>query len=388
MIKNKNIFFQKKNTILFLIISILATGCGTSGLGQSSSKPVDINIFAGTQGLTADFSKTSPPQKVFENSAFPILLRIRNNGAFNINDKNILSKNGALLSIGRERDYIPSMSFENKERLKLDPSSDNLAAFYIAGKTQINPNGDEIIISATAKTGKLDPQSENKQSTITATMCYPYKTILSATICIDPDVGKVRPGKKVCEVKDLSFSNGQGAPIAITKIESQMIPIDKKDSKGNALITPQFLIYVENRGKGISVDSSDYRSACLKTDKYSGTSLYWNGAFVRAFTSGEVSTDKESNDLTQNENIKINENELLCCPNFRGECPEELKEYSTVNDFGYLRFIDNKDFIRCTFRNGISKNSDAFTSPLRVEIDYGYVQTISANFQIQKPVRY
>ena len=31
---------------------------------------------------------------------------------------------------------------------------------------------------------------------------------------------------------------------------------------------------------------------------------------------------------------------------------------------------------------------DAYTSPLKIEVDYGYVQTISTNFIIQKPIKY
>lgn len=360
--------FKKSIFTTFLIFTILIAGCNAPGgslnlFGSSSSKKIpDINVFVGTQGLTAEFVKTAPPPKVFESSSFPILLKIRNSGAYSIN-KNIQGPGdlGGVISIGRERDYIPSTTIEKNERVS-SGATDNEAFFYIDGKTKINPKGDEMVVSANAQTGKLDPQSENKQSTITATLCYPYKTTLSTTICIDPDVAGIRPGKKVCDVKIVSFSGGQGAPVAVTRIEPQMIPEVDKD-----IIKPQFLIFVENVGRGDTVNIIGYHNTCRNSDFISKDT--WNVAFLRAYSSG-----------------KEGKNQLICCPNKEGQCPEQITGSDQIT--GFIRFRDKKDYVRCTFKDGISRNSDAFTSPLRIEIDYGYVQTISTNFFIQKPVRY
>ena len=375
--------FNKKLALsTILIFALIIAGCGTYGNGSSSgsfspfgsspSKKIpELNVFVGTQGLTSEFVKNAPPQKVFESSSFPILLRIRNIGSFSIDGKNQLSKYGTYLSIGRERDYIPELKIEEQNRMKTYDSieSDNLAQFFIDGKTQTNPKGEEITVPVNAQTGKLDPQSENKQSTMTATLCYPYKTTLSTTVCIDPDIAGVRPGKKVCDVKILSFGGGQGAPVAVKIIEPQMIPEADKD-----IIKPQFLIFVENVGRGNPVNINNYNNACNNMDfndpkKKDEIRNIWNVAFLRAYSSG-----------------KEGENQLICCPNINGECDE--KESNTDKIAGFIRFHDKKDYARCIFKNGVPRNSDAFTSPLRVEIDYGYVQTISANFFIQKPVKY
>ncbi|MEK6983813.1 MAG: hypothetical protein AABX33_04530 [Nanoarchaeota archaeon] len=364
---------HKKSIFIFLLLFMfLIAGCqnaGTSGswypFGKSPSQPKDLNVFTGTNGLTIEFAKNAPPPKVIENSDFPVLLTIRNIGAYSI------SKNekgpgflGALISIGRERDYIPAISFEKNSRL-LGGGTDNEAFFYIDGKTQINQKGEELIVPINAKTGKLDPQSENKQSAMSATLCYPYKTVLSATACIDPDVAGMRPGKKACTVKDLVYNNGQGAPIAVTKIEPLMIPVADKE-----MIKPQFLIYVENKGKGTPVNIVGFHNICRNIDLSKEEVKYtWNVAALKAYTSG-----KESN-------------QLICCPNIDGECPEsEMGNIDKIS--GFIRLRDKKDFVRCTFKNGVPKNSDAFTSPLKIEIDYGYVQTATANFMIQKPLRY
>lgn len=321
--------------------------CNTT---TSTKKVNDVDIFVGTDGLVAEFSKNAPPPRVFEDSSFPILLRIRNIGAYSIaSDKQTFG----MISIGRERDYVPALTAEKNNRV-LPGTTDNEIFFSVDGKTKINTKGDEIIASLNAKTGKLDPQSEQKLSTITANLCYPYKTVLSTTVCIDPDVSGIRPGKKVCNVKEIIFNNGQGAPIAITKIEPNMIP-------DGDIIKPQFLVFIENKGKGNPVNINNYFKVCGK-EKLSNEEIKntWNVAFLKAYTSGNQ--------------------QLECSPNSEG---------SNDNLIGFLRFRDKKDFVRCTFKDkNIKRSDDAFTSPLRIEIDYGYVQTAPTSFIIQKPLKY
>lgn len=347
---------------MFLIFAFIVLGCA-----KSDSKPKQIDIFVGIEGLTAEFAKSAPPPRVFENSKFPILLRVRNKGTYGIASD---GQTFGVLSIGREKDYITRLSLEKSSRTfqAIEGEEANEIFFSVDGKTQLNPKGDEIVVSLNAKTGKLEPQSEIKPSTITATLCYPYQTVLSTTVCIDPDPAGIRPGKKVCNVKESSYNNGQGAPISVTKIEPQMIPEGE-------FIKPQFLIFIENKGKGNTVDIKSYDNVCGKNLDFDDPKRkeeiknIWNVAFLRAYASGEKDI-----------------NQLICCPNIDGQCPEQETNVNKIT--GFVRFRDRKDFVRCTFKNGVGKNFDAYTSPLRIEIDYGYVQTVATNFIIQKPIRY
>lgn len=336
--------------IITAILAIFTFGCSSA-----STQTKEINVFVGTDGLSVVFANNAPPQRVFESSDFPIVLRIRNNGAFSITDQSqgINELNGlkGLLTIGTEKDYVKSTTFQSGERI-FNGDKDNEIYFFVDGKTQINPQGDELIVPIVGKTGKLDPQSERRISTITANLCYPYKTVLSTTLCLDPDIAGLNTGKKVCSVKDIDFNSGQGAPIAITRIESQML-FDESTNK----IRPQFVIYIENKGKGTPVDVSSYLGMCRNTDYIKDT---WNVAYLNAYTSGSMDN---------------NQNKLECSPS-----PSSLEKGT-----GYVRFIDNKNFVKCTFKEGIDKNVDAFLSPLRIEITYGYVQTVATNFAIQKP---
>ena len=190
---------------------------------------------------------------------------------------------------------------------------------------------------------------------------------MSATVCIDPDQENIRPGKKICKVQDVSFSNGQGAPIAITQIQPQIIPVEDKEN-GIKGIKPQFLIFMENKGKGNPVNNVGYIGACYKFDynKDSGSSKgLWNVATIKAYKAG-----KEDDP----------ENQLECTPSLK---TPEGDDKTT----GLLKFRDGKDFVRCTFRKALPKNSDAFQSSLKIVIDYGYVQSIATNFYIEKPYK-
>lgn len=340
-----------KKTIFILIMSaFLLAGCGNLFSGSKSSAE---NVYIGTDGVLAQFSNLAPPQTVFENSKFPILITVSNKGAYSIKEKE------GVIAIGREIDYVPELSISKSLKSTI---ADNMAVFSIDGKTQINPSGSQTFFEFSATTGKLDPQSEAKGSTLTATLCYPYQTSLSTTVCIDPDVLQTRPGKKVCTVKDTSFGSGQGAPIAITKIESRMIPQDENTIK------PQFLIYLENRAKGNPIKrendkDENYKDACTSSQKSSDN--IWNIVYVNAYSS------------------EGSQNQISCCPNDEnGECLQN------DNPKGLIRLRDGKGLAKCTFTKGFPSKYDAFTSPLKVVLDYGYTQSIKADFIIQKPYKY
>ena len=354
---------MKKQILLFLIVfSVFLLGCSGGGFSNpfgsaSSAKPAEINFYTGTQGVIAEFSKNAPPQSSMQDSSFPILIRVRNLGAYDV-------KKG-IISLGMEKDYAKILTADPNPRLGIFNKNENAIPFELDGKSQTNKKGDEVYVSLNAQTGKLDPQSETHQSTVTATLCYPYQTTASATICIDSDPAGIRPGNKVCKVQDISFSSGQGAPIAVTKIESQMVP--REDNK----INPQFLIYVENRGGGDAVNPDSYENACSSSapaalSSGNANKNIWNSAFIEVYNSAGQG-----------------ENQLICCPNINSECKE-----NTVDKRGFLKFKDKKDFVRCTFSEGKDRNIDAYTSPLKIVVKYGYVQSIAANFEIKKPLKY
>ncbi|MDP3765143.1 MAG: hypothetical protein Q8R04_01390 [Nanoarchaeota archaeon] len=326
--------------ILFLL---LIAGCSSS----STQKTDDINVRIGFSGLTAEFLKGTPPAKMFEGNTFPALIKVKNNGAYSI-------KNGqAILSLGVEKDYTKKTDLLTGGRINSFEGLSNAASFGLEGKSSINPIGSEEVISYNLVAGKVDPQSETHTSTVIATLCYPYKTVLTGNVCVDTDVNNLRPAKKVCNMQDLVFGNGQGAPVVVTNIEVNMLPVISSGTESAARIKPQFLIYIENKGPGTVIKEESVRDFCTK----SGTEhKNLNVVYVDAYLS----------------------NTKLRC---------QLDVETSPTERGHIKLKDKKDIMWCDLAEGIPAVQDPYLSPLKIELSYGYTQSISANYIIQKTAR-
>lgn len=326
---------------------MLVSACN---MQTSGKKAADINVRVGFNGILMEFMKNTPPVKIFEDDAFPVIIRLRNDGAYTID------KDKAVLSLGVEKDYTKALKLQTTERIsRLDlgkQSSDEPAAFGLNGKTSLNPTGDYDVISYNLQAGKVDPQSEAHASTVIATVCYPYQTILDTTTCIDTDISSTKPGKKVCKMEDINFNGGQGGPVSVTRIEVNMLPTAVNEQTGDQKIKPQFLIFIENMGKGNVIQNGVEKDYCTKSEV---THDKLNKIFVKASLGGK---------------------ELYC--------PTNRKDFSDEKKDGYVKLVDKKALARCILTDGISRADETYLSPLRIELTYGYTQSILANYFIQK----
>jgi len=346
---------NKKIISAIPILLIFVLGCTA---GTTKSKDIEVRI--GSTGLSTEFLKNTPPPRIFEGDKFPATIRVKNTGATDI------KPDQAILSLAVEKDYTKSLqlSYSGNVHLyqgeKKDSNVQNIATFGLEGRSKINTKGGEEIVSYNIVAGKVDPQSEFHSSTVIATLCYPYETILDTTFCMDTDPNNLRPGKKVCKLQDLSFPNGQGAPVAISKIEISMLPSQESQQSPNGFgkIVPQFLIFIENKGSGLVIKNDAIKEFCtqgqISHDKF-------NTIFVKAYFPGK---DKGT--------------ELDCEPKEKKESTEKQ---------GYVKLKDKKDMIRCTFKDGIDGAQDPYLSPLKIEMSYGYTQSISSSYFIQKAAR-
>ena len=341
---------SKVKMILAFMLLVYLAACSAIPTTTSSKQTKNADVYIGFEGLSAAFAKNAPPLQIFEEIEFPIMLRISNRGAYSIpkDNKGLLQIAGAVPT-----NLVSNLKLEADS--KASPSAKNNEAFFEAeGKTPINAKGEEIIIVFTAKAGNL-PSTQNEQKVqVGAILCYPYKTLLSATVCIDPDYAGLRAEKKACSARDLVYPNGQGAPIAITKIEQQISP-DKGDPNK---VKPRFIIYLEKKGKGAPISDKDgkFLENCRNPKIEEQKSLF-NVAFVTA----QMPRESGKIDL---------------------ECNRDPKSADKFT--GKAEFVDNKDTIRCTLSEGISKTRSAYAAPLKVEVAYGYTQTETAEFSIKK----
>ena len=323
----------------------LVAGC------ETSTKTNDINVRVGFNGLTMEFLKNTPPARIFEDDVIPVYIRVKNSGAYTIQEKD------AVLSIAVENDYTKRVELLGTGNIEKETG--NAAKFPLEGKSNFNPNGEEILVSYNLYAGKVDPQSEFHSSTVAANLCYPYETVFSDTICIDTDVSNLKPGKKVCNIQDLAPANGQGAPIAVTKVEISMLPTEIDQNSQTRSIKPQFLMLIENKGSGTPVKRESTKDFCMRSDIGTNYNENINRINVKAFLS-----DKE----------------LDCTP--KGRVDGSLSDQK----YAMAKLKDKKEIIRCS-SEALDASQDSYLSTLKIVMTYGYTQSIAANYLIQKATR-
>jgi hypothetical protein len=311
-----------KKAAIAVVLLLIAVSCSQGGIKE-------VDVHTGTDGLVMQFEPMAPPSTAFEGDAIPITLKLMNKGAQDI-------QNG-YYTISVEKAYMT---------LEGQPTE----SFSVNGRTAYDPRGGELLIRKGAFVGYLDPMTETLSTSMTATACYGYKTTASANVCIDTDLFGQNP-QKVCSVSDVQFpANGQGGPVAITRIEPKM----KQHPDDPNKIIPQFLVYIANRGNGQCIEPSKTNAACT------GASIspeYWNTAVVK---------------------VSLLDQQLDCRPKIR-------PDYTGAE--GHIKFsrdASKEDFIRCELAEGIEKVRGTYTSSLQADIEYGYTTTISSKLQIKK----
>lgn len=337
---------------MILIILLFIYGCKGGKKGYTPTI-TSKEIYTGKEGLEMEFFENAPPGEIFENSVLPIGLRLYNKGAYDIGESDVHrdTKRG-YLSISAEKDYMEI----NEDSLKSINEQVNFRdaehiQFDLKGKTIEHQKGEEEVITFSATTqdlAKTDPQSEYHDSLISITACYKYQTKAVETVCIDTDVYGFKKREKPCEVKTSTLSS-QGAPVAVTKIESEMVP----DKDNPSVIKPRFIITVKNLGNGEVVKEDKIEDVCSsKPVNYTE----WNNINVKAYLSA------------------IDEENKLDCDVIKGGSKDD----------GTIILKQKEDIIRCSYEEGFEETKGAFSSPLYILLDYGYTDTISREVRIRK----
>jgi len=196
------------------------------------------------------------------------------------------------------------------------------------GKDQYNPEGGYELISFTSSTIELPGCIESYRPTLLATACYEYQTIANPVVCIDPNPYSTEVRERVCTIHDVSLGS-QGAPVAVTRVEEAVM----KDKI-------QFKIYVQNVGGGLVVDI-DQLNSCPGNLDYTNLN--------KVDFSGEISGEA-----------------LFDCR------PDDYE----------IDLYDNSGFIICYASKPAS--GDAYETPLKIQLDYGYMSSISRQVEIVK----
>ncbi len=303
---------------LFLMIMSVIIIVGCGS--TSSSRQPEENYRTGSQGISLSFMQNMPPSKVYDDEALPILLEIHNRGATDVTG-------------GMGRVYLSGFD----DSIITDISTIGEPIEGLEGRGFYNPEGDEDILEFEGNVRDLESRNIDKvQATILATVCYPYQTIANPTVCIDPDPYSLSAEEKVCDFNSVSMSSTQGAPVAVTRVDAEA-------AKGKT----KFKIYISNVGGGMVIkDGLGYLDKC---NPHHSENLAFDEINQVALTDvviGDVS--------------------------IKGSCKP------LNNDFIRLK-SGGETYIICTL-DGLT--GSAYTTPLRVVLDYGYRSSISRSLEI------
>lgn len=324
---------------LFLAISILIFGC----TGKKDVKKSLEEIRTGSDGIVINFLPNAPPEMIHveENqpNQFDIVLELKNKGAYpqpGEGASGLAPSFGKIFLSGFDPKII---TFESK-----DKNPGDLSTARLEGKSTINPNGGQDIMSFTGKIDFNNLNVEKYEPTLLATACYYYSTTAGPSVCIDPDPYSTINTKKVCQVQDTTLTN-QGAPIAVTGIGEEAFATKT-----------QFRITIKNVGAGDVLKADAANNKC---DPY-----------------GTQKIDRE--DINQVELIyaKISDIFLICGP---------FASSPIKNTGGLIRLINGEGSITCELQNkDYSKTLSSYTTPLLIQLAYGYKVIAQRKLQVKK----
>ena len=293
--------------LAFLSLSLVSCTGGTGG--ESTDQQFRTNVYTGTQGLVMRIVPGSIPTRVFEEQNLNVLIELQNKGVYPLS--------GTIHISGYDPNIInffePDKSFgvldERSPFVNIEGGIDTTE--FTSGPITLPPGVDSI----------------NQKFVVNA--CYRYRTLASATVCVDPNPFSLVQTKS-CKPGTVTMSGGQGAPVSVTSV----IP----EFSTNKVF---FKINVRNSGIGTVIKSS-------------------------STTGGKCPFKLDFNDINQFDyRVELG--------GVQGKCSPERP----------VRLINNQVSIFCTF--DIPKgNIDAYQTALTTTIDYGYKESLSTNVQILK----
>jgi len=302
---------------LLLVLLLVLSACQAFPVQRKEQVRIP-EVKTGTEGIVIQVLPNAPPTVVFEDSLFNIAVDLKNKGASDVSN--------GLYVLGIEEEYFSMTRDQPAGR------------FAIRGKSIFNPEGEQDRLDFAVQATRLLKKQQSYQAQFIFSTCYQYVTDAVLQMCVDTDLLDKQP-QKACKPEKASFTGGQGAPVAITKVEPRMLP---HQSEGR--VRPDFVITIKNLGKGQLVSQDRIADAC------SGRPLGddgWGIINIQAF---------------------LSDTSLVCS-----------KERFQLRPPGTA--------IVCSLPEGIPVSMGTYTAPLTVKLSYGYVNSIVMPIKITKPMR-
>ncbi|HME87372.1 MAG TPA: hypothetical protein VKE88_03085 [Candidatus Nanoarchaeia archaeon] len=302
-----------KKLLMILFISFLLVAC------TPKKETADL---LGSDGLSITIGRT--PSELYVGQGLQIPVELENVGTATV-------KNAVLAVDGYTQDVIKFTSPTRIEGINLE------------GKSQFVSRGERTTKFFTIGSIVL-PNNQDRKETFNILACYQYQTQASPVVCINPQLAlglaEVPSG---CTFVDAQISPSQGAPVAVTKVETYYVA-DKQEV--------EFRIFIKDvSGKGVLVNSLAYAKRCLSPDPL--TKDDFDSISMEAYLGGQ-----------------------------KLECSVPGKTEST--DTFTLSPVDTADSIRC--HASYDTREQAYTSILSVYLSYGYIQGKEFSITLKNPL--
>jgi len=339
---------KKKIALLLLLVLFSLTACTK----QSITTTKDLKVYTGTDGIVMNFIQSTPPSIVYSSDTLNFLLEVRNKGTYAAgtkpnNDDGPYEKFLKIYISGFDNKILTG-SIEGGK----DPVFEK-AVFRVQSlnpKSEFNPEGGITYKDFSTKIENLPEGLDSFKTNFLVTACYNYETHAITSVCIDPKPYSTAIKEKACTIQDISLSGGQGAPVAVTKIEEEA----SKDKV-------RFKIYIENEGNGKIFDTTPGKRSAKDSDGV--TRLKCNPQSEKGLGYDDV-------DKIRLEKVSLGGEEI------------PLKDCKPSID-KVVRLIDGKGFIIC--EKEVTGNS-AYTTPIEIKFSYGYTSSIKKEIEILKPL--
>ena len=231
---------------------------------------------------------------------------------------------------------------------------------FLPGASPINPLGGFDAAEFEGKIVARQLRIDEYNPIILATVCYPYFTKSSPTVCIDTFPFDDRQ-EKVCNIGSQSVPS-QGAPVAVTRIDQEV-------STGKI----QFKINIKNVG-----DGDVLKTGASAVKEKNGDDLK---VLDKCSPLGRGILKRKDFDRVQLKKVQIGNVDLLGS----GRCsPFADGTNGTTN---LIRLFNGEGFVICTLTvSDLWSIQSAYTTPINIELKYSYRSTISKQIEIKKLV--
>ncbi|RLE37633.1 hypothetical protein DRJ17_06140 [Candidatus Woesearchaeota archaeon] len=311
-----------RKIILIVLIFLLFFSFGCS----PETGETDVDYRKGTHGIVMNFMTDIPPATMYDNMPIDLIVEIRNKGAYP--QPNPIT-GWAINVISPTTKGIGTLYLSGFDNTLIMGMPKQMSIPKLEGKNPYNPEGGYDVVSFRGNIINFDSRNiDSYNANFLVTSCYNYETIASQTVCVDPEPYSTKEKTKVCIIPpSYSLSGGQGAPVAVTKIEETVL--------SNKI---QFKIYIKNLGDGKIIDKNRLNIDCPYSLDYTNLD--------KVYVSGRVSGYS-----------------LSCKPR---------------NPITLTKGVGS---VICTIPKPVMSKS-AYTTPLQVKLEYGYSSSIQKSVEI------